>query len=506
MLVETSTASVALAAALADNKPGLLSRQMMRLYGIMVIGYLVSTINGFDGSLMGAVNAMKPYHETFGLTGAGASTGIVFIVYNIGQIISLPISPYISDGYGRRKCIFIGCFVILIGTAIQTTANTTGHFIAGRLVLGLGAAVAQATGPIYAVELAHPAHRGLLAGMYNNFWWVGNILAGWVTYGTNLHLTTSWAWRIPTLLQAAMPAIVMSGVLFLPESPRWLISKDRTEEALAVLTKYHGEGDINAPIVQLQYQEIIEDRARDDSDNRWWDFRELVRDHQSRWRTYIVVVMSFFAQWSGNNVVSYFMPAMVENAGITDSNTQLLLNAINPILSMAAAVTGAFFLDKFGRRPMMMGALTGSLVFYILLTAFSAQVGNHANLSYAVIVSIYLYGICFASGMTPCQALYPTECLENRTRAKGTSLKFLCVNIAMMVNTYGISIGIKKITWRLYLVFVIWLAIEIVVIYFTFPETAGKTLEELTSIFEAKNPRKESLKKTKVLVDDGGNV
>jgi MFS family permease len=135
---------------------------------------------------MGAINAMKPYHETFGLTGAGASTGIVFIVYNIGQIISLPISPFISDGYGRRKCIFAGCAVILAGTAIQATANTTGHFIAGRLVLGLGAAVAQATGPIYAVELAHPAHRGLLAGMYNNFWWVGNILAGWVTYGTNL--------------------------------------------------------------------------------------------------------------------------------------------------------------------------------------------------------------------------------------------------------------------------------------------------------------------------------
>jgi MFS family permease len=77
-------------------------------------------------------------------------------------LISLPFSPLISDGYGRRVCIFVGCVIILIGTAVQTTAYTIGHFIAGRLILGLGAAVAQATGPVYAVELAHPAYRGLL--------------------------------------------------------------------------------------------------------------------------------------------------------------------------------------------------------------------------------------------------------------------------------------------------------------------------------------------------------
>lgn len=197
---------------------------------------------------------------------------------------------------------------------------------------------------------------------------------------------------------------------------------------------------------------------------------------------------------------------MVANAGITDPNTQLLLNAINPIISMIAAMTGACFLDKVGRRRMLMGVLTGALVFYIFLTAFSAQVENNANLSYGVILSIYLYGVCFASGMTPCQALYPTECLENRTRAKGTSVKFLFVNIAMIVNTYGVSVGIAEIKWRLYLVYVVWIAFEIVAIYFTFPETAGKTLEELTEIFEAKNPHKESLKKTKILIDDAGNA
>lgn len=303
-----------------------------------------------------------------------------------------------------------------------------------------------------------------------------------------------------------MPAVIMTMILFFPESPRWLMSKDRAEDALAVLAKYHGDGDVNAPIVQLQYREILEDRTNNPSDDRWWDFRELFRNRQAIYRTILVVLMSFFGQWSGNNVISYFMPQMILQAGIANTNTQLLLNAISPILTMTAAIIGSAFLDRFGRRVMMMGSLAGALVFYVFLTAFTAETANNKDLAYGVIVSIYLYGISFGVGMTPLQTLYPVECCENRTRAKGASLKFLCQNIAIVVNVYGISIGIGEIGWRLYLVYIIWIAIEIVTIYFVFPETGGKTLEELTSIFEAKNPRKESLKKIKVQIGREGHV
>ena len=140
---------------------------------------------------------------------------------------------------------------------------------------------------------------------------------------------------------------------------------------------------------------------------------------------------------------------MVENAGITNTNTQLLINAINPIFSMIAAVVGASMLDKLGRRPMMLWGLIGCLAMYILLTAFSAQSENIPSLSYGVIVSIYLFGICFAWGFTPLQTLYSVECLENRTRAKGSGANFLFLNIAMVINTYGISEGMAKIGWKL---------------------------------------------------------
>jgi len=216
--------------------------------------------------------------------------------------------------------------------------------------------------------------------------------------------------------------------------------------------------------------------------------------------------MAFFGQWSGNNVVSYFMPQMLKQAGILNPNTQLLLNAINPIFSMLAAFYGASLLDVLGRRKMLLWGLGGALVSYCFLTAFTAEEPHQKSLSYGVIIAIYIFGICFAWGWTPLQVLYGVECLENRTRARGSGLKFLFINIANMTNTYGISVGIAAIGWKLYLVFIGWMVIELIVVYFFFPETKGKTLEELGEVFSAKNPVKKSLERVKIRVDNSGNV
>ena len=277
--------------------------------------------------------------------------------------------------------------------------------------------------------------------------------------------SSSWSWRIPTVVQCIMPGIVCLLIMFFPESPRWLMAKDRREEAIAIMAKYHGAGDANAPVVQLQIQEISEDFAVTRNDNPWWDFRELFNTKAARYRFSLVICMAFFGQWSGNNVVSYFMPAMIKNAGITDVKKQLLINAINPIFSLLAAIYGATLLDKLGRRKMLLGGLFGALFSYILLTAFTAHSNPGNNLAYGTIVSIYLFGIFFAWGWTPLQTLYAVEVLENRTRAKGSGANFLFLNVAIMVNTYGISVGMEKIGWKLYLVYIAWIVLEIVVIY-----------------------------------------
>lgn len=198
---EANVASVALTAAVNAQKPSLWSRNMIKLYYIMGIGYLVSTMNGFDryGSWLHASRTLltycdqfphgldqchdqvrkhpqaiprklpkltrDSYQKSFGLDGAGSTTGIIFIIYNLGQIAAFPFCGFLADGYGRRWCIFVGCLLVLLGTAIQTSAHGMGQFISGRFILGFGASIASAAGPAYTVELAHPAYRGTMAGM-----------------------------------------------------------------------------------------------------------------------------------------------------------------------------------------------------------------------------------------------------------------------------------------------------------------------------------------------------
>lgn len=130
------------------------------------------------------------------------------------------------------------------------------------------------------------------------------IPASWVSYGTAQAFSSTLAWRIPLWLQMTFSGVIVLSVLWLPETPRWLMANDRTEEALAVLTKYHGEGDRNNPFVELSYREMKEEISLTGSDKRWWDYRELANTKAARWRLTMVISMAFFGQWSGNAAIS----------------------------------------------------------------------------------------------------------------------------------------------------------------------------------------------------------
>jgi sugar porter (SP) family MFS transporter len=303
-------------------------------------------------------------------------------------------------------------------------------------------------------------------------------------------------WRIPLYCQLISAGIVAIFVWTLPESPRWLIANNRNETARDVLARYHGEGDRNHPLVKLQLAEMESQISTEASDKRWWDYRELWKTRSARHRLLCVLTMAAFAQWSGNSVTSYYMPVMLENAGITSQSKKLLLNAIYPVLTFLATLTGARLMDKFGRRQLLMVSLVFCITCFVIIcptSKFAASNTGNSGIANTTIAFIYLFGISYSVGWAPLSPMYIVECLETSTRAKGKSLAQLVTATASFVIQYGSGPAFEHIKYYFYIVFIGWDVFELVVIYFFWPETNGRTLEELYEVFEADDPVKKSL-------------
>jgi MFS family permease len=125
------------------------------------------------------------------------------------------------------------------------------------LLVGLGSGINGIASPLLITELAHPNQRGKITAVYNTFYYFGSTIAAWTTYGT-LQISSNWSWRLPSLLQVAPSAFQICVIWLLPESPRYLISKDRQEEALQVMAKYHANGNIHDEVIKFEFAEVKE--------------------------------------------------------------------------------------------------------------------------------------------------------------------------------------------------------------------------------------------------------
>lgn len=176
-------------------------------------------------------------------------------------------------------------------------------FLASRLILGCGIPFAVSGASQLLAELTYPRERPVVSGLFNASWFAGAILAAGVTLGT-YNLPNNWAWRIPSIMQCAPSVLQVIFIWFVPESPRWLLSKERNEEALEVLIKYHGEGDRESAFVHAEYSEIST-QLRQELDNSRRRWAELLQTAGNRKRVLIAICMGVFSQWSGNGLVSY---------------------------------------------------------------------------------------------------------------------------------------------------------------------------------------------------------
>ncbi|ATY67120.1 hexose transport-related [Cordyceps militaris] len=485
------------------------SRTSIQLYLILLIAALNATASGFDGSIFSSINAMPQYQKYFHHSELGSATGIIFMIYTIGNMIGSLFTGPICDRFGRRAGMMTGSVLIMVGAAVQTAAQSDAYLLGGRFVLGFGVSIGTSSAPTYALELAPPQWRARVVGYYNSFFYTGAILATGVAYAA-IKSPGETAFRLPLGLQLIPPLFIFFGALVIPESPRWLTMWGKKEQAAAILAKYHGGGDMNHPMVQLELREF-EAGIELQKTSSVWNYWPLVSSPNARWRFTMMAFMSVFAQLSGNSVLTYYLPSMYKLLGVKTPQRKLLLTFANTIVSGAGAVAGSALNDTIGRRTKLW---VGSIVLAGLfggVTGFSSYFeGGKTDVSSTItssgIAFIFLFGCAYSFIYTPLTATYCAEVLSTPMRAKGMGIHVILSNCANLYNTYVTAVALEAIDFRYYFVFVGLNIIYAALWYFLGVETRGRTLEEMEEVFNAKFPPRAALQKAVMVKQRDGHL
>ncbi|KDQ20220.1 hypothetical protein BOTBODRAFT_27639 [Botryobasidium botryosum FD-172 SS1] len=457
--------------------------------------------NGFDGSMMNGLQSVEQWQEFFGHP-SGGTLGLFNAIQNIGALAATPFAPYFADIFGRKYCILFGASLVAIGVALQSASQNFGMFIGARAILGFGMTFAQTASPLLISELSYPTQRSALTSLFNSLWFSGAIVAAWTTFGT-FRIPNSFSWRIPSILQGLPAALQLAFVWFMPESPRWLIAKGRDQKALEILAKYHGDGDVNHPLgePQFEYKEMKETIEVETSVSKSTSWLTLFQTAGNLRRMRIIIAMGFFSQWSGNGLISYYFAVILNGIGITSSFHQTLINGILQIFNFAIAIGASLLTEKLGRRTLFLASTIGMTVFYACITicggVFANSVteydsahnpvnGNHGAAN-AYIAMVFLFNAAYAIAYTPLLVSYTVEILPYNIRAKGLAFMNLTVTAALVFNQYVNPVAWDGLNWKYYIVYTCWNLVECVYIYFFAVETKGRTLEECAALFDDKD-------------------
>jgi hypothetical protein len=231
-----------------------------------------------------------------------------------------------------------------------------------------------------------------MTSLFNCGFYVGSLLAAWVTFGTR-NMASSWAWRIPSVLQSALPIMAFIGFVLAPESPRYFVSIGKNEEAKRILAKYHAGGDASLRLIAFEMEEIETTLRMEREAHKNTSYTDMFKTKGLRRRLFISVTLGVSSQWSGAGVVGYYLALVLETVGITSVTNQTLISGCLQIWNLIIATSAALSVDRFGRRFLFILSSVGMLTSFIIITGLSgsfAQTGK-AGVGLAVIPFLFLF-------------------------------------------------------------------------------------------------------------------
>ncbi|RYC65429.1 hypothetical protein CHU98_g781 [Xylaria longipes] len=452
--------------AVEDPVPWYRKRNLRYLYFMLFPCLMgIEMTSGFDSQIINTVQLVPAWTEYFG-NPTGGYKGILASALPLGAVIGLPLIPLVNDNLGRRWCVMTGSLIMIVGSIIQGFAVNGPMYIVARLIIGFGLPYAIVAGSSLIGELAYPKERAVLTSLFNAAYFVGAIVASGVSYGTQL---------IPS-------------DCFIPESPRFLISKDRHEEAFKIIVKYHAEGDENSEFAKAEMAEIKTTIAieLEHSKQSWMD---MFSTPGNRRRLLIGSLVGIMTQLSGNVVISYYLGDILKLVGFTDPQFAAKYNIGNQVWGLVCAVATALIVMRFRRRTMYLFAISWILTAYVGWTASAAvAIEKHNNAAAKLTLFwIYFYQPGYNIGFNALTYTYLVELFPYAMRARGITVFQFFGKAAQFFGTNVNPVGLDPVNgigWKFLIVYSVWILIEGIFIYFLWPETSGRTLEELAFLFE----------------------
>ncbi|KAI1623431.1 putative MFS sugar transporter [Exophiala viscosa] len=365
----------------------------------------------------------------------------------------------------------------IVGAALQTSAKSTPHMMIGRYITGIGTGIETSTVPMYQAELCEASKRGRLLCSEVFFVAFGIVVAYFFNYGmayVGKENPGNCPWDFRLLL-----------VFGLPESPRYCYKLGRNEEALRILCEVYEKSPDDPMIVQAQ-QDVLEVIAME-TEHGQYKWRNIFKADKVKTgrRVLLAYGIQFMQQWTGINIVVYFISTVLQvNVGLSRQLSLVLGGCIN-LTFMIGSLFPTFFIDRYGRRRPLMwgfGGLGISMLLIAVLLSFNGHANEHATSS-AAVAFFFSYMLAFGMSLNCIPWCYGPEILPLHARAKGGAIgissnwlwNFVVVEITPTI--------IEHLQWKAYLIFTVTNLAFIPVVYFFYPETAQLTLEEVDLVF-----------------------